>query len=209
MCVGEKRILTIPSNLAYGKSYFLSFLSKTRIPLLLFRTIAVSFSITALSCSMNGWLILCSSYWNAYGSIRRPRCRRCHSRQGDPQVRRRVVGHQEPKGRETGALSVNQRFRCTVTSPRWPYTKRRHPAEMNAQAAMYKSSGYAYVTTSKHLNAHQYNNQVMLILKRNPDYLAPTHPIPLTSGLAQKIPASVEKLPPVDGNKSSSRSLGC
>lgn len=80
---------------------------------------------------------------------------------------------------------------------------------MNAQAAMYKSSGYAYVTTSKHLNAHQYDKQVMLILKRNPDYLAPTHPIPLTSGLAQKIPASVEKLPPVDGNKSSSRSLGC
>jgi hypothetical protein len=207
MCVGEKRILTIPSNLAYGKSYSLSLPNKIPSPSL--RTIAVSMFYHDLIL-LDEWLTdIMLLLLNAYGLIRRPRGRRCDSWQGDPQVRRRVVGHQEPKGRETGALDMNRHFRCTVTSPRWPYTKRRHPAEMNAQAAMYKSSGYAYVTTSKHLNAHQYDKQVMLILKRNPDYLAPTHPIPLTSGLAQKIPASVEKLPPVDGNKSSSRSPGC
>jgi hypothetical protein len=40
MCVGEKRILTIPSNLAYGKSYSLSFPNKIPSPSL--RTIAVS-----------------------------------------------------------------------------------------------------------------------------------------------------------------------
>lgn len=37
----------------------------------------------------------------------------------------------------------------------WGCTTMPCEAEMKARAAMYKSSGYAYITTFRHLNAHK------------------------------------------------------
>lgn len=62
---------------------------------------------------------------------------------------------------------MNQHSRCMVISPRWSCSTMPCDAEMNALAAMYKSNGYAYITTFRYLNAPYHNNQVMLIPKRN------------------------------------------